>query len=158
MNSSFQVVSAGQDGSGQSYEQGFVHLVVTAPSGVNFNSATLSQVAWGLSDQAGLAWDSTTSSIGHNHIYATLRQNSTNIVDLYFPPVRDEAPAAGSTAPTMLLRVSLPGVNTAFVTPFAGADWSLSALTNAINSQPPPSPAPTTEAAPRGSHVGRAGI
>ncbi len=69
----FQVASDGQDGTGQSYEQGFVHLVVTAPSGVTFNSATFSQVTWGLSDQAGLEWDSSNASLGHNHIYATLR-------------------------------------------------------------------------------------
>ena len=49
----------GQDGTGQTYEQGFVHLVVTAPSGVTFNSATFGQVLWQLSDQAGLEWDST---------------------------------------------------------------------------------------------------
>ena len=32
----FQVTVDGQDGTGQSYEQGFVHLVVTAPGGVVF--------------------------------------------------------------------------------------------------------------------------
>ncbi len=93
---SFQVTDDGQDGTGTSYEQGFVHLVVTAPSGVTFDSSTFSQVAWGLSDVAGLAWDSTSATLGHNHVYATLRSNSTNVVDLYFPPLRDEAPPSGS--------------------------------------------------------------
>ena len=32
----FQVTDDGQDGTGQLYEQGFVHFVVTAPSGVVF--------------------------------------------------------------------------------------------------------------------------
>ena len=99
----FQVVDLGQDGTGQYYEQGFVHLVATATSGLTFDPATFSQVVWGLSDQAGLAWDSTAATLGHNHVYATLRPGTNNVVDLYFPPARDEAPASGSTSPTMTL-------------------------------------------------------
>ena len=142
----FQVTSDGQDGTGPNYAQGFVHLVVTAPSGVSFNSATFSQVTWGLSDQAGLEWDSSNATLGHNHVYATLRPNTNNVVDLYFPPARDEAPTAGSTEPTMLLRVGLPGNSAVYATSFTGAAWSLSALANSFDSQAAPSPAPTTEA------------
>jgi hypothetical protein len=142
----FQVTSDGQDGTGPYYAQGFVHLVVTAPSGITFNSTTVGQVTWGLSDQAGLEWDSSNATLGHNHIYATLRQNTNNVVDLYFPPARDEAPAGGSTGPTMLLQVGLPGDSNVYAAPFTGAAWNLSALTNAFDSQPAPSPAPTTEA------------
>jgi len=145
MVSRFQVTDQGQDGTGQAYETGFVHLVVTAPSGVSFDSATFNQVVWGLSDPVGLAWDSTAATLGHNHVYATLRPNSANVVDLYFAPERDEAPAGGSTSPTMLLRVALPGDDNVYVTPFIGADWDLSARTDAINAQAPPSPAPATE-------------
>ena len=90
----FQVTDDGQDGTGQHYEQGFVHLVVTAPGGVVFDSATFAQVLWQLSDPVGTIWDSTYGSIGHDHIYATCGRTTENIVDLYFPPVRDEAPAA----------------------------------------------------------------
>ena len=45
----FQVVDLGQDGSGPYYEQGFVHLVATATSGLSFDPASFSQVAWALS-------------------------------------------------------------------------------------------------------------
>jgi len=146
--STFQVTDLGQDGTGtgQANETGWVHLVVTAPSGVSFESGTFSQVVWGLSDQAGLAWDSTSATLGHNHIYATLRPDTTNVADLYFAPERNEAPAAGSTSPTMLLRVALPNDDNVYVTPFVGADWDSSARTNALDTQSPPSPAPTTEA------------
>ena len=73
--------------------------MVTAPTGVAFTSATLSQVVWELSDQAGLYWDSTSATLAHNHIYATLRPGTDNVVDLYFPPERDEAPT-GNPAST----------------------------------------------------------
>ena len=100
---------------------------------------------WQLSDPVGISWDSTTNTLEHNHIYATLRANTDNIVDIYFPPVRDEAPAGGSTTPTMLLQVSIPDDNNVYATPFMGADWNLSAMTQPLNSQPAPAP-PTTEA------------
>ena len=145
VDGSFQISNAGQDGTGQPYEQGFVHLVVTAPSGVTFNSSTFGQVAWELSDQVGLYWDSTNATLGHNHIYATLRPNSSTVVDLYFAPLADEAPTAGSNSPTMILRVGLPGSSQVYASPFVGADWNLTLLTNPLNSQAPPSP-PTTEA------------
>ena len=45
----------------------------------------------------------------------------------------------------MLLQVSMPNDNHVYVTPFMGADWNLSALTEQFDSQAPP-PAPTTEA------------
>ncbi len=60
----FQVTDDGQDGTGQPYEQGFVHLVVTAPSGVDFNAATFGQVLWQLSDPVGISWDSTSDTFG----------------------------------------------------------------------------------------------
>ena len=128
------------------YEQGFVHLVATATNGLTFNSATFSQVVWALSDQAGFDWDSTAATLGHNHVYADLRSGTNNVVDLYFPPVRDEAPASGSTSPTMTLTALVPGVSTVYSTDFVGGDWNPAARANAFNNQPAPSPAPTTEA------------
>ena len=66
-----QVVDLGQDGTGQSYEQGL------CASGRHGNErahvsiqSTFSQVVWELGDQAGLAWDSTAATVGHNHVYA----------------------------------------------------------------------------------------
>jgi hypothetical protein len=141
----FQVQDLGQDGTGQSYEQGFVHLVVTAPSGITFDSATFSQVTWTLSDQFSNEWDSTSSTLGHNHIYATLRSGSSNVVDLYFPPLANEAPPSGSSASTMLLQVTLPGSSQVYATPFAGTDANLALMTEPINTEAPPAP-PTTEA------------
>jgi hypothetical protein len=141
----FTVADLRQDGSGQDFETGFVHLVVTAPDGVSFQSATFNQVFWGLSDQAGLAWDSTGATLGHNHIYATPRPDGARVADLYFAPQRNEAPAAGSTAPTMLLRVGIPGDSNVYVTAFRGTDWDPRARTNAIASQARPSAAPATE-------------
>ena len=142
----FQVVDLGQDGTGQSYQQGFDHLVVTAASGLSFNSGTFSQVIWALSDQAGLAWDSTSGTLGHNHVYASLRSGTSNVVDLYFPPARDESPSSGAAAPTMMLRAQVPGSSSVYVTRFAGGDWSPSSRATPLNNLPPPSPAPTTEA------------
>jgi hypothetical protein len=144
-NSSFTVVNDGQDGTGQSYDTGFVHLVVTAPAGVSLSSANFAQVSWGLSDQAGLGWNSASASLGHNHIYATLRPGTTNVVDLYFPPARDEAPPSGTNTPTMILTVGLPGMSTIYSTQFVGSAWNLNLLINSSNTQSPPSP-PTTEA------------
>ncbi len=142
----FQIANDGQDATGQTYEQGFDHLVATATGGLTFNPATFSQVVWDLSDQAGLAWDSTSATLGHNHVYATLRSGTNNTVDLYFAPERDEAPASGSSSPTMQLRVALPGVSSVYVTPFAGSNWSPADRTNPLDNQPQPNPAPTTEA------------
>jgi hypothetical protein len=142
----FAATVDGQDGTGQPFEQGFVHLVATAPSGVVFSSATFNQVLWQLSDNAGIAWDSTSASLGRTHIFATLRSSSNSVVDLYFPPMRNEAPPAGSTAPTMLLQVSIPGNTNVYATPFVGGAWNKSALASPLNSQAPPSPAPATEA------------
>jgi hypothetical protein len=144
--STFQVTNDGQDGTGQPYEQGFVHLVATAPAGVVFSNATFDQVAWQLNDPAGIAWDSTNATLGHNHVYATLRANTSNVVDLYFPSERDESPPGGSTTPTMLLQVSIPNDSNVYATPFLGAAWTKSALVPPLDSQAPPSPAPTTEA------------
>ncbi len=145
----FQVQDLGQDGTGQSYEQGFVHLVVTAPSGVTFNPATFGQVTWTLSDKFSTEWDSTSSSLGHNHIDATLRSGSSNTVDLYFPPDGNDASAGGSSVPTMLLQVTLPGSSQVYATPFAGTNAKLSLMTEPLNSAAPPAP-PTTEAQLRG--------
>jgi hypothetical protein len=144
--SDFQVVDMGQDGARPYYETGYVHLAVTATGGLTFDSTTFDQVVWSLSDQVGFEWDSTLATLGHNHVYADLRSGTNNVVDLYFPPVRDEAPAAGSTSPTMILSAVVPGVSTVYATSFAGDDWSPAARANAMNNQPAPSPAPSTEA------------
>src|SRR5262249_53501561 len=126
---SFQVTDQGQDGTGQPYEQGFAHLVVTAPSGVSFDAAGFDQIVWGLSNTVGMAWDSTPNTLAHNHIYATLRPDSASVADLYFPPVRDESPPSGSDSPTMLLRVDLPADDRVYVTPFVGGAWDNVRLT-----------------------------
>ncbi len=84
--------------------------------------------------------------MAHNHVYASLRSGTDNVVDLYFPPVRDEAPASGSTSPTMMLTALVPGVSTVYATDFVGGDWNPAARASAFNDQPAPSPAPTTEA------------
>ncbi len=143
--SAFDVADLGQGGTVPYYETGFVHLVATATNGLVFNSATFSQVSWALSDLAGFGWDSTAASLGHNHVYADLRSGTNNVVDLYFPPIRDEAPASGSTSPTMTLSAVVPGASTVYTTEFKGGDWNPVARTNAFNDQPAPSPAPTTE-------------
>jgi hypothetical protein len=141
-----QMVDLGQDGTGQFYEQGFVHLVATATSGLVFDRSTFGQVVWELGDQAGLAWDSTAATVGHNHVYASLRTGTNDVVDLYFPPMRNEAPASGSTSPSMTLLTLVPGVSTVYATTFAGGNWNVAERANSLNSQPPPSPAPSTEA------------
>lgn len=142
---SFQVADLGQDGAGPAYTQGFVHLVVTAPAGVSFQPSTFGQVVWGLNQGSAYQWDSTSSSVDHNHIDAFLRPGTSSIVDLYFPPTASEAPPAGSTSPTMLLQVTLPGSSQVYATPFAGAAVDPALMAAPINSQSPPSP-PTTEA------------
>ena len=109
MVNAFQVVDLGQGGARPYYEQGFDHLVATTTSGLTFDPASFSQVVWGLSDEVGLAWDSTAATLAHNHVYANLRSGTNNVVDLYFPPARDEAPASGSTSPTMTLTVRARG-------------------------------------------------
>ena len=144
--STFSVQSDGQDGTGQTYEAGFVHLVVTAPGGA-FNAgnfaANFANVVWQLSDNGGIAWDSTPNTLAHNHIYANLEANtSPPRVDLYFPPVRSEAAVNGSTAPTMTLQVSVPNDPNVYVSPFAGAAWDLTQRTQPLNSTSPPAPPP----------------
>ena len=90
----FQVVDLGQGGARPYYEQGFDHLVATTTSGLTFDPASFSQVVWGLSDQVGLAWDSTAGTLAHNHVYANLRSGTNNVVDLYFPPAATRPPRA----------------------------------------------------------------
>ena len=101
---------------------------------------------WALSDQAGLEWDSSAATLGHNHVYASLRPGTDNVVDLYFPPARDEAPASGSTSPDMMLTAAVPGSSQVYAIRFVGGDWSPSARANSLDSQPPPASVPTTEA------------
>ncbi len=117
----------------------------TAPGRVSFQAATFSQVLWGLNQGSSYEWNSTSGSVGHNHIEATLRTGSTNLVDLYFPPVASEAPPSGSSAPTMLLQVTLPGSGQVYATPFAGTTVNLALLARPINAVAAPA-APTTEA------------
>jgi hypothetical protein len=142
----FLVTDAGQDGTGQTYELGYVHLVVTAPGGVTFSSASFNAIVWRLSDQAGIAWDSTNATLGHNHIYATIRTGANNVADLYFAPERNEAQPSGSSVPTMLLGVALPNDGRVFATAFSGQNWSLAARTDPLNLVSAPNPPPTTEA------------
>ncbi len=142
---SFQVADLGQDGAGPVYTQGFVHLAVTAPAGVSFQPSSFGQVVWGLNQGSAYQWDSTNGSVDHNHIDAFLRPGTSSIVDLYFPPVASEAPPAGSTSPTMLLQVTLPGSSQVYATPFSGAAVDPALMAAPIGSQSPPSP-PTTEA------------
>ena len=140
----FAVQDLGQDGTGAAYEQGYNHLVVTAPSGVAFDPATFGQVTWTLSDAYSNFWDSTNNTLDHNHVYATLRSGSTSVVDLYFPPTGNDSPAAGSST-SMLLQVDLPGSSQVYATPFAGTDANLALMTQPISVQAAPTP-PTTEA------------
>jgi hypothetical protein len=144
--SAFQVVNLGQDGNLPYYERGFAHLVATSSGGLTFDAASFSQVVWSLSDQVGLAWDSSAATLGHNHVYASLRQGTDNVVDLYFPPARDESPASGSTSATMTLSAAVPGSSSVYATRFVGADWDSTARANPLNSQPPAASPPTTEA------------
>jgi hypothetical protein len=141
---SFRVTSDGQDGTRPPGETGWVHLVVTAPSGIAFDATTFSQVVFELSDEAGIYWDSTTSTLGHNHIDAALRPGTSGTADLYFPPVRAESPPIGSSSSTMILRVDLPDDGRVYVSPFVGAAWDPARLIAPWNSQASP-PAPTTE-------------
>ncbi len=145
----FNVVYKGQDGTYHySYEQGDAHLYVTPPTGQQTFSSNLisnfSQVVWTLSDNAGMTWDSTMSSQGHNQLDAYL-ESSDAVVDLYFPPVRSEAPVNGSPSNTMLLQVTLPNDPTVYVSPFMGGTANPAEITNGFNNQPAPSPDPTTE-------------
>ncbi len=140
--SAFQVVDLGQGPNSLYYEQGFVHLVVTATSGLTFDPATFNQVVWGLSDQAGLAWDSTAATLGHNHLYASLRSGTNNVVDLYFPPARDEAPASGSTAPTMTLTALVPGSSTVYATDFVGRQLESGSARHSSRQPARPQPEP----------------
>ena len=55
----------------------------------------------------------------------------------------------------MLLQVSIPNNNNVYVTPFMGAAWNLTLLTEPFNSQAPPPP-PTTEAELRGDLMSEA--
>lgn len=141
----FQVQDLGQDGTGPSFVQGYVHLVATAPGGITFNPATFDQVTWGLSDDLSYQWDSTGSTVGHNHVYAALRPGSSSVVDLYFPPVGDDSPPSGSSAATMLLQVALPGSSQVYATPFVGTRTNPALMTEPLNGRAPAAP-PTTEA------------
>ena len=145
VSSLFRVTDDGQDGTGPSYDRGFVHLVVTATGGVTFSSATFGQIIWGLNDSSSYEWDSTASTVGHNHIDATLRNGSSTVADLYYPPEGNEAPPIGSTSPTMLLQVTLPGTSQVYATGFVGTPVNLALMTQPLDAQAPPAP-PTTEA------------
>jgi hypothetical protein len=112
---------------GQSSSTGLVHLYVTAPSGTFNNSdfgaeadSTSGGLDFELSDQAGFWWDSSTSTVDHNHIEALF--DTTGSVDLYFAPVRDELAPSGSNPSTMTLQLILPNGSptTVYATPFAG--------------------------------------
>ena len=142
-----QVVDLGQDGTGQYYEQGFVHLVVTATGGLDVRFVDIQPGASGSSsDQAGLAWDSTAATLGHNHVYASLRSGTDNVVDFYFPPARDEAPPSGSTAPTMTLLTLCAGCVHRLYDHICGRRLEPRRPDECLRQPARPSPAPTTEA------------
>ena len=94
---------------------------MTAPSGVVFNSATFGQVLWQLSDPAGIDWDSTSASMGHNHIYASLRAGYRQHRGPLFPAGTRRGPGRRLDRADMLLQVSLPDNSTRLCTPFMGA-------------------------------------
>ena len=99
-----------------------------------------------LSDDAGNEWDSTVATHSHNHIYPI--DMTSGLVDLYFPPVRNELPVNGSTAPTMTLQMQLtanaPYVYADQFTP-PDAD-NLSLMYNPLTNTTPPTAYPTNGA------------
>ena len=96
------ITDHGQDGLGNSFQVGYVHLTVTAPSSVTFNSSefggfnTQNGLVFTLSDQSGLEWDSLSPELSHNHLDTTYTNSTT--ADIYFPPLQTEAPVNGTPA------------------------------------------------------------
>jgi Fibronectin type III domain len=128
----------GQDGLGNQniWEYaGLVHIAITAPSGVTFSSKEFSTgvtqggLIFQMSDTAGVDWISNKQNNG-DFLYASLRTGTNNVVDLFFPPVRDEAPVNGSTTKNMTLQMTLPGSTgtTVYTTSFMGANWDMNKL------------------------------
>ncbi|MGO9596466.1 MAG: hypothetical protein ACLP7Q_00415 [Isosphaeraceae bacterium] len=126
----------GQDGTGNSYQVGYVHLTVTDPSFVNFDPSNFVQgfntqngLVFTLSDQSGLEWDSLSPELSHNHLDTTYNQ-STNTFDIYFPPLRTEAPVSGTPA-TLTFQATIPGDPNIYVeqfTPSPPGGYNLSAM------------------------------
>ena len=91
------ITDHGQDGLGNSFQAGYVHLTVTAPSSVTFNSGdfggfnTQNGLVFTLSDQSGLEWDSLSPELSHNHLDTTYTNSTT--ADIYFPPLRLRPPS-----------------------------------------------------------------
>ena len=143
----FQVTDHGQDGTGQSYEQGFVHLVVTAPSGVTFNSRDLQPGHLGSSaTRSGITGTARTPPWARPHLRDACGRVPSNVVDLYFPPVRRRgAGRAARTRPRCCCRCRCRATTRSTPRRSSGADWNLALLTKPLNSQAAPSP-PTTEA------------
>jgi hypothetical protein len=132
------VTDLGQDSSAHPWETGYVHLVVTAPSGVTFNrgdfiqdASTSTGLVFSLIDQAGLEWDSLHAELSHNHLDAYLEGSGPTgtTVDLYFPPLRPETPVSGSAA-TMTFQATIPGRSSIYVAQFAphGGGYDLAAM------------------------------
>ncbi len=119
---------------------GMVHLTVTAPRGATFNpadftgggqgSSTSGGLVFTLSDQAGLEWDSLLSEVSHNHLDTIYKNSKT--VELYFPPLRTEAPSNGASA-TLTFQATIPGNPAVFVKTFkpAGSGYNLGLLYSA---------------------------
>ena len=118
------VTDHGQDNkSGNPFQVGYVHLTVTDPSFVNFDPSNFVQgfntqngLVFTLSDQSGLEWDSLSPELSHNHLDTTYTQ-STNTFDIYFPPLRTEAPVNGTPA-TLTFQATIPGNPNIFVKQF----------------------------------------
>jgi hypothetical protein len=147
-SSTFNVTWEGQPNPApQTYEQGYVHLLVTPPTGQSFSSNLINNfgsVSWTISDDASGYWTTNRLALDHNIMYASLEQSDA-AVDLYFPPDRSESPVNGSTTDTMLLQVLVPNDSNTYVTPFMGGTATLADLTEQLNTNSPPAD-PTTGA------------
>ena len=135
--SAFNVTWDGQLSTGSN--AGDVHLLVTPPAGQSFSTAFLSaisagSVVWTVSDDAGLYWDNLSAEELHNYVYSSLETPADNVVDLYFPPYRDESPVNGSPADTMMLQVAF-GDGNVYATPFMGGSSNPELLAPPPNSQ-----------------------
>ena len=128
------ITDHGQDGLGNSFQVGYVHLTVTAPSSVTFNSSdfggfnTQNGLVFTLSDQSGLEWDSLSPELSHNHLDTTYTNSTT--ADIYFPPLQTEAPVNGTPA-TLTFQATIPGDPNVYVeqfTPNPSNGYDLSAM------------------------------
>jgi hypothetical protein len=119
------ITDNGQDNSGNCFPVRHVHL--TVPNFANSDPMTMSKFVNGfntqyglvftLSDQSGLEWDSLSPELSHNHLDTTHNQ-LTNTFDIYFPPLRTEAPVNGTPA-TLTFQATIPGNSRIYVEQFS---------------------------------------